>query len=83
MSSDQPTERQVLGAKIRAAAEEWEEKHRQKFHAGGWILPPMEVRNGHLASRFGMTPREISRFMTWSRNCTHPWSEGACPRCPE
>ena len=76
-----PTPRQILGAKIRAAAEAWEIKHRRK-EAGGWILPEREKRDRYLARKFSLPVSEIPYFMTWSRTCTHPWSDGACPLCP-
>ena len=84
MSSNQPTERQVFGAKVRDEAEKYEAKHRRRV-SGGWELPAgfFERRDAHLARKFGLDLYEARRFLTWSRNCTHPWSEGACYLCPE
>lgn len=76
------TERQILGAKVRAAEEAWTLKH-QKPCGGGFLVPLREERDRYLSRKFGMPPHRISYFLTWSRTCTHPWSEGACEDCPE
>jgi hypothetical protein len=78
-----PTERQILGAKVRAEAEKYEAKNRKKVREG-WELPAgyWKKRDAHLAQKFNLDPREASRFLTWSRSCTHSWSEGACHLCP-
>lgn len=80
-----PTERQILGAKVRAEAEKYEAKNRKKVRGGGWELPAgyREKRNEHLARKFNLDPHEARRFLTWSRSCTHSWSEGACHLCPQ
>lgn len=78
-----PTEQQILGAKIRAEAEAFDLKHRKPWmRGGGWIVPSTQERNEHLSRVFGLHPREFSRYMTYSRYCTHKWSEGACDDCP-
>ena len=81
-----PTERQILGAKIRAAEEEWHLKTRKPYgskkNPSGWIIPPREERDLYLAEMFGLDPQDISPFFTYSRSCTHPWSAGACDKCP-
>ena len=84
MTLSAPTERQILGAKVRAEAEKYKAKHRKKV-PGGWEFPVGydERRNAHLARKFDLPVHEIPYFMTWSRSCTHPWSEGACHLCPD
>jgi hypothetical protein len=79
-----PTERQILGASIRAEAEEYDAQARRP-HPGGWEYPEghRERRNAHLALKFGVSPQEAGRFMTYSRSCTHSWKEGACYKCPK
>lgn len=79
-----PTELQILGAKVRAEAEKYEVKNRKKVRGGGWELSAgyWEKRNAHLARKFNLDPHEARRFLTWSRPCTHSWSEGACHLCP-
>lgn len=76
-----PTERQILGAKIRAASEDFERAHRKPYR-GGFEIPNREQRLRHLSGLFEIPPHEISIFLTWSRTCTHPWSSGACEKCP-
>ena len=76
------TDRQILGAKIRAAAEAFIKKH-QKPYMGGYEIPTNKEKYEHLSKLFGLSPLEISYFMTYSRVCTHEWSEGACPSCPD
>jgi hypothetical protein len=75
------TERQIVGAKIRAADEEYINKHRKPL-GGGYEVPSNKERYEYLAKKFGLPVTEISYFMTYSRQCTHPWSAGACPQCP-
>jgi len=77
-----PSEKQILGCKIRAAEEAFYKKHRKPYE-GGWIVPDNEKKYKHLSKLFGMPPHEISYFLTYSRSCTHSWSEGACADCPE
>ncbi len=76
------TSRQILGAKIRAASEAWL-KQQQKPYKGGYEIPTNQERYAYLSKVFGLSPVEISYFFTYSRNCTHEWSEGACPSCPD
>lgn len=78
----EPTERQVLGAKIRAAEEAFVLKHRKPC-AGGFNVPSRKAVYGHLAKMFQMSSVEVSYFLSYSRSCTHKWSEGACVGCPE
>ena len=79
-----PTERQVLGAKILAAKEAFVDQHKKPWGkgGGGWLVPSTEDRYAYLSEKFGLMPRTLSFFMTYSRSCEHPWSEGACAKCP-
>jgi hypothetical protein len=77
-----PTERQILGAKIRAEKDRYVRKH-QKPHMGGYLVPENAEVDEHLAKKFGLPTLEIRYFMTWSRRCDHPWSAGACDDCPK
>jgi hypothetical protein len=77
-----PTEGQILRAKIMAAGEAYEKKHRKPL-AGGFSVPSRDKTYNYLSKMFGLPTHEISRFMTYARSCTHEWSEGACERCPE
>jgi len=78
---DPPTPSQTLGAQIRAEEERWTKTHRKPYK-GGWLIPPKAERDMHLSQMFGLTPHEVSLFLTYSRYCTHRWSDGACVRCP-
>jgi len=82
MTMSKPNERQVLGAKIRAEAERYVKERRKPF-AGGWSGPSQKEVQAHLATVLRMDPQEVSRYLTWSRYCTHAWSDGACPQCPD
>lgn len=82
MSDGEVTENQILGAKIRAEEERWVKKHRKPL-GGGWLLPPTEEKYAHLSNMFNMPPHVIRRYMTYTRYCDHPWSAGACPKCPK
>lgn len=77
-----PTERQILGCKIRAALEEFHEA-RKKPEGGGFLLPSRKERDEYLSEMFGMPPVEIRYFLTYSCKCDHPWSDGACDDCPQ
>lgn len=77
-----PTERQILGAKIRAANDAYV-KARRKPCAGGYEVPSNQDRYRYLAKKFGMAPHEISHYFTFTRYCEHPWSKGACNDCPD
>lgn len=78
-----PSSLQILSAKVRAAREKYEKKHRVPYE-GGYIVPSNMECYRHLSAIFGMTPVEISYFFTYSRTaeCTHSWSAGACIHCP-
>jgi hypothetical protein len=76
------TDLQILGAKIRAAEEEFVVAN-AKPYGGGFIVPSREEKLQYLSNVFGISTTEISYFLTWSRSCTHPWSAGACEKCPE
>jgi len=78
------TPHQILGAEIRAEVERFEKKIRRRC-AGGWELPAnyRTRRDAHIAKMFSIAPSAVQFFMTWSRACTHPWSAGACPLCPD
>jgi hypothetical protein len=76
-----PTEGQILAARIRAEEEAYV-MARRKPYAGGWIVPRREEVYSHLSEMFGMTRHEISYFFTYSRVCSHAWSNGACHKCP-
>jgi hypothetical protein len=77
-----PTERQILGAKIRAEREKYELKHRRRKD-GEWCFPERSKIYAHLAKTFGISKTEVSYFMTYSRYCTHSWASGACDKCPD
>lgn len=77
-----PTERQILGAKIRAENERYVLKNRKPYR-GGYEVPGRQKISAHLAKTFRMPAEKVSYFLTWSRSCTHPWSAGACDACPE
>lgn len=77
----EPTEAQILGARVRAARDSYELEHRKPY-GGGWEIPPNKEVYAHLSRMFGLTPVEVSYFMTYSRSCTHEWAEGACYLCP-
>ncbi len=76
-----PTERQILGAKIRAEAERYVNQHRRPCQ-GGHEVPSNEERNAAVGKKFGLSALDVSYFMTYSRYCAHPWSKGACDKCP-
>jgi len=76
-----PTANQILGAKIRAEAERYKAKH-SKPYMGGYEVPSNKETLSHLSNVFGLSTHEISLYLTYSRQCTHPWSAGACSECP-
>jgi len=76
------TKLQILGAEIRAAEEQYVIKHRVA-HKGGWIVPCREEVHEYLSEIFGIPAERIKFFFTYSRQCNHPWSEGACEECPK
>ena len=76
-----PTSAQVIAARVRAAVEVYEKKHRKPC-GGGWKLPPRAEMYKAVAEEVGVSVRAISYCLTYARQCTHPWSEGACPKCP-
>ena len=76
-----PTSGQVIAARVRAAVEAYEKKHRKPCE-GGWEVPPRETMYRAVAKETGVRVGAISFCLTYSRSCTHSWSEGACPRCP-
>lgn len=80
-----PSEKQILGARIRAANEAYVLANRKPYNGqrGSWVVPSSEERNRYLSEMFDMPPREVSYYLTYSRSCTHAWSEGACDRCPD
>jgi hypothetical protein len=78
-----PTDKQVLGARIRAAEEAYVKKHRKPYKGGGWIIPSRQEVHGHLSAMFDIPVRDIGFFLTYSRNCTHTWAQGACDACPD
>jgi hypothetical protein len=77
----QPTEQQKLAAKIRSKAEAYERKHQEPY-LGGWRMPPKSQVLKYLSKLFNMPACELSFYFTYSRECTHPWNEGACVKCP-
>jgi len=77
-----PTANQILGAEIRAAQEAWFKRNRRPYRGGGYTVPSRARELAFLGRKFGMTPVAVSYFLTYSRECTHPWSAGACDRCP-
>lgn len=80
--NEKPSEKQILGAKIRAEEEAFYLANRKPYK-GGWDIPPATEKLAHLSRIFEMPPHEISYFLTWSRSCTHKWSDGACIECPQ
>ena len=77
------TEKQVLGAKIRAEQEAYVLKHRKPYKGGGWTVPERKQVYAHLSKIFGLPSYEISYYFTYTSTCTHPWKDGACPECPK
>ena len=77
-----PTERQVLGARVRAAFDQWILDHGTPGE-GGVHLPSRQERDAYLCNLFDMEVHEVHQFLTYSRKCDHPWSEGACSKCPK
>ncbi len=77
-----PDEYQVRAAKVRAAIEAYEKKHRKPY-AGGWEYPTSEKIYKAVAKITGESVYAISFITTYSRTCEHPWSKGACPKCPD
>lgn len=76
------TVQQQLGAEIRAYAEVQEKKHSRPYMGGRLMLLSQEKLYAKVAKKFGLPYNEVSRYFTWSRSCTHPWSAGACEDCP-
>lgn len=76
-----PTAAQVLAAKVRAAVEAYELKHR-KVRGGEITHPPRDEVYTAVAAEVGVPFRAISFCMTFSRSCTHSWAKGACAQCP-
>lgn len=79
---NEPNERQILGAKIRFEEERYVKEHRKPL-AGGWEVPSQKEIYAHLATVFEMAPHEVSRYLTYTRYCSHDWSTGACSQCPD
>ena len=77
------TPRQVLGARIRAERERYVKRLRKPYPEGGWIVPSQEKVHKHLSNKFGLDVEEVRSYLTYSRSCSHPWSEGACEQCPD
>jgi len=77
-----PSEKQILGSKIRAAYESYFDSNKTPCR-GGFLVPSTSQCLNHLSKLFGMKPVEIGYFLTYARYCTHPWSDGACDKCPE
>lgn len=76
-----PTEGQELAARIRAAFKQ-EKLRARKPLEGGWEVEPTRVVAKRLESVFGIPAVELERYLTYSRQCTHEWDEGACDLCP-
>lgn len=77
-----PTEKQILGAKIRTVGEKFIDDNKKPCR-GGFLVPSNKDKNAFVANMFGMPVTEVSYFFTYARSCTHSWAEGACDRCPE
>ena len=82
MPTEQPTHLQVLACQIRAEREAYEDKHKKPYRGGGFTVPLREDIYKHLSTKFGLPVENISYFFTYTRHCTHKWSEGACHKCP-
>lgn len=76
-----PTEAQILAAKVRAAAEAFYLRTRRR-HYGGFIVPSNDECYEAVSKETGVCKTAISFCLTFSRSCTHPWSDGACSKCP-
>lgn len=76
-----PNELQVRAANIRAEVEAYYDKHKKPY-GGGFVVPDKETVYSAVASKLGESVRAVEFCMTYSRSCTHEWSEGACPDCP-
>jgi hypothetical protein len=72
---------QKLGALIRAEAEAFILARRKKC-GGGYEVPSRDTVEKHLSARFNIPQHKVSFYQTYSRSCSHPWSAGACPKCP-
>jgi hypothetical protein len=71
-------------ANVRAYKEKLEAKHSRPYAGGREILISSEEVHKQISDKFGIVPsHEVSRYFTYSRSCTHPWSAGACKDCPE
>jgi hypothetical protein len=65
-----PNPREILEAKVR----DYLEKHRPSL----WD----ERVRARLSKKFGVPPHEFRFIGTYSRYCTHEFSEGPCQECP-
>lgn len=75
------TTSQILAAKVRAAVEAYYKKHRKPC-GGGFLLPDKKKTYSEVAKMCSVSEIAVGFCMTYSRYCEHPWSEGACSKCP-
>lgn len=78
-----PTVNQKFAAAVRAFHEKKLKKTERpvKGFKDCFEIDPEKAKK-KTAGKFGLTPSEVSYFLTFSRNCDHPWSQGACDECP-
>ena len=68
---ERPTFNQRLAAKVRALEPKLE-----------YWYPKREECYAAIARELGLPKDSISYCFSYSRKCTHPWSDGACKDCP-
>ena len=76
-----PSPAQIFAARVRAAAEAYTEKKKKPL-GGGFSVPPRKEVYAHVSREVGVAEQNVGFFLTYSRQCTHPWSAGACHLCP-
>lgn len=75
-----PSVAQQFVAYVRAAVEA-EKLRLRKPYLGGFLTPMVDIRDT-VAEKFGIPQHTLFSYLTYSRACTHPWSSGACSKCP-
>ena len=82
MTDEVPNARQVMGARVRAAVELWKEKFGKRT-SYGYEYPPRRHRDEWVSQFCACDARDVTYYLTFTRRCTHPWSDGACVDCPD
>lgn len=79
-----PSPIQIVGAQIRHEVERFELSHRRRVSDGVYELSvDRENYYSDIGEKYGMSWIDVTYFMTYSRYCSHSWSNGACDDCPE